>query len=189
MEMGWKGLSKEQKDGNTPTCAVGALGWLLYPQYKWPRPPHRVWLGSCCVQLRAAGPRGHGDTYGAPQLPPGHLLLCPCSGLCFTHSGELRCWVGVAAPRSCAIPRAPGCVRGDFGPKAFPFPQQSGFPPPAKGTMWEALAAGNPSPEPVRLCPLLLSCQDPPGSSRLAAQPPALLGAEAKAFYWDEGKG
>lgn len=182
--------------------AMGAWRWderCFQRNKKMEKPPPvqwELWAGCCTPSTNGhghqAGPgwapavssselQGHRDMGTLVGLPSSLLVIYCCApgqGCALHTSGELRCWVGVAAPRSCAIPRAPGCVRGDFGPRAFPLPQQSGFPPPAKGAVWEALAAGfgNPSPEPVRLCPLLLSCQDLPGCSRLATRPPDLLG-------------
>lgn len=82
--------------------AMGAWRWderCFQRNKKMEKPPPvqwELWAGCCTPSTNGhghqagpgwapAGPQGRGDTCGAPQLPPGHLLLCPWSGLCFPH--------------------------------------------------------------------------------------------------------
>lgn len=178
-----KGAFKGTKRWKNPHLCSGSSGLAAVPPAQMATRQGLAGLLLCPAQsCRATGTWGH--LWGSPAPSWSFIAVPLVRAVLSTPLESSGAWVGVAAPRSCAIPRAPGCVRGDFGPRAFPLPQQSGFPPPAKGAVWEALAAGfgNPSPEPVRLCPLLLSCQDLPGCSRLATRPPDLLGDRGQSF-------
>lgn len=167
---GMKGASTGTKRWKNPDLGAGSSG-----------------LATATVGLAVSSPiselQGHGDTCGAPQLPPGRFLPCPARGCAFHTSAELWCRVGVAAPVPVPPPEPQAAGVGTLAPK-FPLPGQSGFPPLPEvlwglPLLWESLR---------EVCPLLLSCQDPPGCSRLASRPMPCQGAKAKAFYRREGK-
>lgn len=156
--------------------------WELYPHTNGRG--HQP--GSGCVQshFRAAGTWGH--LWGSPT-PSWLFLAALWSELCCTTSGKFWCWVGVAASHSCAIPSAPGCVSGDFGPRALPSPQQSEFPPPDKGAVW-LLALGIPLQKQWGCVPCSSAARTFWAVLGLLHSPLTCWGAEAKAFYWDEAK-